>query len=475
MEKLKLSINENGTPKYIQIYGHIKNLIETRELEKNQKLPPIRKLSQSLNVNSSTVIKAYDLLENEGYVYKILGSGCYVKGIKKYEQELNPSLKKESITFDSGTPSLDIFPIDNFKKAINMSLENEGSKLFEYVDGLGYLKLRKCICDYLKSLDINSNEERIQIISGAQQGIDIICKSLIGYGDVIFTEQPTYNGALDIFKSKGAKIVQIPLLEDGIDIGILKQKLEKLKPKFIYLMPNYQNPTGISYSKYKKEKIIKLAKEYNFYIIEDDFLSDFKFYSNDNKTLKYYDKYDKIIYIKSFSKILMPGLRIGFMDIPTDLIAKVSWAKHSSDISTSSLVQGALYYYMKYFDWNVHLSNLEKIYKIRFDKAKYLIENSFKGKLEYINTQGGINFFLGLPKGYSSVDFRNYLSSYGVFILPGRHFFDNQIEDRFFRINIASTDEREIEKGFEIINSNLTYFLDKYRNSLDFKIKDIYF
>ncbi|SHJ54391.1 MocR-like pyridoxine biosynthesis transcription factor PdxR [Tepidibacter formicigenes] len=475
MEKYKFSIEENSIPKYLQIYIKIKEMIQSGELEKNEKLPPIRKLASILNVNNTTIVKSYELLENEGFIYKIVGSGSYVCEIKKYKEDLEFKSNEEIITFDTGNPSLEIFPVEDFKKAINIAVEKEGPSLFNYDEGLGYFNLRVAICDYLKSLDIYSNPQRIQIISGAQQGIDIICKTLINYGDVIFCEEPTYNGALEVFKTKGAKVIQIPILKDGIDLGILKLKLEKIRPKIMYVMPNFQNPTGISYSKEKKQKLLELAKEYDFYILEDDFLSDFKFYSDDNKTLKSYDDCDRVIYIKSFSKILMPGLRIGLMDIPIGLLNKVIWAKYSSDISTSSLVQKSLYYYIRNFNLKIHLKNLEQTYKIRFDKMKGLIEDKFKGRLDFNIPSGGINFFLSLPKGYSSIDFRSYLIDYGVSILPGSYFFDNPIEDRFFRLNIASTSVDKIEKGIEIIDNKLDDFLIKYKNNIDFKNNRLFF
>lgn len=475
MERYKFNVQENGISKYLQIYVKIKEMIQKEELKKNEKLPPIRKLAQVLNVNNSTIVKSYDLLESEGYIYKRIGSGSYVSQIKKYNDDIGLESNKRTITFDIGNPSLDIFPVEDFKKAINMALEKEGASLFDYDEGLGYTDLRMAICDYLKGLDIYSKAEKIQIISGAQQGIDIICKSLINYGDIIFTEEPTYNGALEVFKTRGAKVIQIPMLSDGIDLGILKLKLEKIKPRLLYVMPNFQNPTGISYSKAKKQKLIELAKQYDFYILEDDFLSDFKFYSDDHKTLKSYDDDERIIYIKSFSKILMPGLRIGLMDIPLGLLNKVMWAKYSSDISTSSLVQKSLYYYMRHFNLRIHLKNLEETYKIRFDKTKLLIENKFSEVLDYNMPAGGINFFLGLPKGYSSRDFRDYLINYGVSILPGSYFFDNPIEDRFFRLNIASTSVDKIEKGIEIIDEKLKEFLVKYKNNIDFKNNRLFF
>ena len=278
MERYNIKFNDN-TKKYLQIYNHIKDMILKKELKDHEKLQPIRKLSEFIGVNNTTVVKAYELLENEGYIYKVIGSGTFVSSRNKNE---DIKIKKDGIIhFDNGNPSTYIFPIQDFKNAINIALNKEDSSMFEYEDGLGFEKLRVKMVEYLKSSSIYTNKENIQIISGAQQGIDIVCKGLINYSDVVFIEEPTYNGAIQVFKSRGAKVVSIPMLDDGIDIGILKLKLEKIKPRLMYIMPNFQNPTGISYSTYKKKKLIELAQEYDFYILEDDFISDFKFESKE--------------------------------------------------------------------------------------------------------------------------------------------------------------------------------------------------
>ena len=228
MEKYKLELNKESS-KYLQIYNYIKKLIIDNKIKEHEKLPPIRKLANYMNVNNATIVKVYELLENEGYVYKIVGSGTFVSNMKLKKEK---NIKHEGlIHFDSGNPSADMFPIDDYKKAINMALENDGSTIFDYDEGKGSKDLREKIVQYLKERKINTNSENIQIISGAQQGIDIVCKGLINYSDVVFVEEPTYNGALEVFKSRGAKVISIPMLDDGIDIGILKLKLEKIKPK----------------------------------------------------------------------------------------------------------------------------------------------------------------------------------------------------------------------------------------------------
>lgn len=473
MEKYDINIDE-GSIKYIQVYNHIKNLILEKDIKAHEKLPPIRKLSKYINVNNTTIVKAYELLEKEGYVYKSIGSGTFVSFRKENKETVN--LNKEGIIhFDSGNPSSELFPTNDFKKAINMALSEDDNSIFEYDEGLGDINLREKIVDYLKYIKIDTTKENIQIISGAQQGIDIVCKGIINYLDVVFVEEPTYSGAIQVFKSKGAKIIQIPMLDDGIDIGILKLKLDKVKPKLIYTMPNFQNPTGISYSSYKKKKLIELAEEYDFYIVEDDFISDFKFDSTDNRTIKSYDDKNRVIYIKSFSKLLMPGLRLGIIEIPDELLDKVLWAKYSSDISTPGLIQKSMYYYMEYFNWNNYLKGIEEIYTNKYKLANKLIHDKLGKKLKVRNSDGGINFFIELPRGYLSKDFTDFIFEKGVSVLPGTYFFDNIIEDRFFRINIANTSIAELEKGISIIDENLDEFLKDYKKTIKIKSNKIFY
>lgn len=450
----KFEFDENNK-KYIQVYNRIKNLILDGKLVGDEKLPPIRKLSALLGVNSVTIVKAYDLLENEGYLIKRQGSGCYVSKIKKAR---SISAKSDLYRLDTGNPLADIFPINDFKKAVNMALDDELASLFNYDDGNGIYELKEVMVDYLAGQKIQASPDNIIITSGGQQGIDIISKSLLSYSDVVFIEEPTYSGAIDLLKMRNTRLISIPLLEDGIDIGLLKMKLEKIRPRLLYVMPNFQNPTGISYSEYKKKKLIDLAEEYNFYILEDDFISDFKFLSENNRTLKSYDKYNRVIYIKSFSKILMPGLRMGLMVVPTELVERTVVSKHNSDISTSPLIQKSLYYYMSKFNWDKHTSDMEKIYTDKFLETYKYINKKLGGRLTIIKNKGGINFFLGLNRGFSSRNFVNFMYNKKVALQPGYIYYDLDIEDRFFRINISMETVDRIKEAIDIISYSLDEF-----------------
>lgn len=470
---------------YIQLYKEIKKFIIEGKLNKNEKLPPIRKLAGLLEVNNVTVVKSYHILEEEGLVYKKVGSGTYISpdfityiSNEKEYQEVNKGvgslslieqgqiqLKDNMINFASATPRAELFPVDHFKQALNEALDRDKGRVFDYQESQGYLPLRKALVEYIKEYNILTDVDNLQVISGAQQGIDIIAKALLNYGDLVIVESPSYAGAIASFRSRGAKIIDVNLLEDGIDIEDLEKKIRIFKPKFIYLMPNFQNPTGISYSFMKKQEIIRLCKKYRVYIVEDDYLSDLNFYSKDNSTLKSLDTNNElVIYVKSFSKIFMPGLRLGFLVAPSIFYDHLIFAKHLSDISTSGLLQRALELYISKGTWKEHIQYMEKRYKTNFDTMIKSIEKYLPTEVECIYPKGGVNFWFKLPQNISSKKFYEEAINKNVALAPGNLFFIHQKDDYHFRLSIASVSNDEIDKGMSIISSII-------RNTIDGPIK----
>lgn len=472
---------------YIQLFEKIRQMIMDGRIKSNEKLPPIRQLADKLGVNNSTIVNAYALLEKEGFVYKKIGSGTFVTSqheepIKDAILQKHPldedlrlmdrgqiQIKENMISFASATPTSDLFPVEDFKVLLNEVLDRDKGDAFSYQESQGYYPLRESLVDYLEKYNIQTNPQNIQIISGAQQGIDVISKAFVNYRDTIIVESPTYTGAIGTFKSRGAKIVTVPILQDGIDLEILEESIQTHKPKLIYLMPNFQNPTGYSYSREKKLKVIELADKYNVLIVEDDYLSDLSFYSQDNTTLKSLDKNGSIIYIKSFSKIFMPGLRLGFLVIPQRISHQILAAKHTSDISTSGLNQRVFDLYLRKGIWKKHIKYMEQIYKERFDVMKSCLDKYMGDKgLEYIVPQGGLNFWFALPKGYSSNQLYLEAAKNNILILPGSIFFTSQNESRFFRLSIASVYPKDIEIGIKNLASVIGKFLDKDMNKRKF-------
>lgn len=453
---------------YIQLYKKIKKMIIDSELKTNTKLPTIRKLASVLDVNNVTIVNAYNALEKEGFVYKRVGSGTFVSDISTEDSlthdEAGCANNNNIINFAVTAPPESLFPIEDIKEAINKVLDRDKGMAFSYQQSQGYPPLRKSIENYLTRFNIDTSKENIQIISGAQQGIDILSKALIDYGDVVFTENPTYSGALAVFKSRSARVISIDIDSDGINIIDLENKLRSFKPKFIYVMPIFQNPTGFSYSLSKKYKILELAKKHDFYIIEDDYLSDILFNNEENITLKSLDKEDRVIYIKSFSKISMPGLRLAFAVIPKTLYTDVLSAKHISDISTSGIIQRAFEVYLNSDSFDKNLKNIEAIYIDRFNKMIDCIREYIHGDIKYTLPEGGLNFWFSLPDGYSANELYRVCLEQDISISPGSVFNIDKTDNEHFRLSIASLDTNSIEKGMIKFSGVLNDFLKEYKN-----------
>lgn len=454
---------------YIQLYEKIKEMILDGRLKHETKLPTIRALAQSLDVNNITIVNSYNKLEEEGYIYKKVGSGSYVKKLDQtYDDDTSCDTGDDKvINFASTAPTPNLFPMKEIKESIIEVLDKDNCNAFTYQDPKGFPPLRKSLRDYLRGLGIYSNEDSIQIISGAQQGIDIISKALIDYEDIVFVEEFTYTGAIGVFNSRGASTVGIKLENNGLSIQDLEEKLKFMKPKFLYLMPNFHNPTGCSYSLSKMENILELAHIYNFYIIEDDYLSDLEFMGHKNITMKSLDtgKKERVIYIKSFSKLFMPGLRIAFIVIPDELSHEVSSAKHISDISTPGLIQRSFNTYMRKGEWDQNLKRVNRIYDLRHRIMTNAIETYMPKEIEYNQVDGGFNFWFKLPDGYLSDDLYEYLMDKGIIIAPGKIFDINDDDYGYFRLSVTSMDSDEIEESMILLTEEIKKFLKKDNRS----------
>ena len=472
---------DSSIPMYIQVAEYIERLIKNRKLNTGDKLPPIRKLAGTLDVNNVTIVNAYKLLENKGLVNSIIGSGYYVSEqeysygtfngpvidnnaqgeVLQCENNLklmtNGQIEVTSTTinFASATPDPGNFPFESFKAALNEVMDRDKGYAFGYQESNGYEPLRESLCDYfLRESGISASADNIQIVSGAQQGIDIIGKSLLNSGDYVITENPTYTGASAVFKSRGANVIGIPMESDGINLAMLESSIITYRPKLIYVMTQFQNPTTISYSIDKLKKLLSLAEKYNIFIVEDDSLSGLSYDSNYvGTTLKSMDYNDRVIYIKSFSKLLMPGLRIGFIVSPDKLLQGFMAAKHTTDISSSGLIQRALQLYFKNGHWEEHLNYMKDIYR-----EKYLTMVEELKKLQdlgavYTNPMGGLNFWITLPKNISASKLYDECSREDVLIVPCTVFYVNKDKnkDNAIRISYAATSISDIHEGISII------------------------
>ncbi len=271
---------------------------------------------------------------------------------------------------------------------------------------------------------------------------------------------PTYYGAINTF-SEIAKMISVPLEEDGINIEELEKILQKNKVDFIYTMINFESPTGISWSTEKKKKILELSEKYNFTIIEDDCHSHLYYYNNITTPLKTMDRKNKVIYINSFSKLIMPGLRLGYMIVPTNLISDIIAAKFSADISSAGLLQLALHLFIKRGYLEPHIEKLRAVFKEKYELTLSLLKEIKEIELPYI-PNGGFYIWIKLPKGLNSNVFYNVLKERHVSILPDSVFYINdEQENDHIRLSFAAVTKEEIIRGIEIIKKSLEEFSQK--------------
>ena len=455
-------IFQEEIPKYVQISNHIKRLIETKNIEDGEKLPTIREYTNYLGVNKVTIINAYNKLQNDGFAYQKVGSGTYAKVkevrrsfSKEYSRvfrKLSSGNTKDAIDFAGETNNEVVFPIEEFKSIINKVLDRDGAEALIKQEAFGYYNLRSTINKVFWENSLNI--EDLLIVSGAQQGIDIVSKAILNINDNVIVEKPTYAGALSVFKFRRANVFEIPIDEDGINIKKFEEILKKNKIKCFYTMSYFQNPTGISYSREKKIKILELANKYDFYIIEDDYLSELIFDENiKHEPFRVLDNNDRVIYIKSFSKIFLPGIRLGYIICPKKFRESIQNSKVNTDIATSTLMQRALEMYIKEGYWIKYIDNLKSGYIKRYELMKKLIKENLSEYVTFMDPKGGLSFYLNIKdKEIKSKKLFYKLKVKGVYITPGAIFYrELNLGESYFKIGFSQVTEDEISRGINII------------------------
>lgn len=474
MKKLFVDFKPNGeAPVYIQIKDYIKDMILRGMLQKNEKLPSTRDLAATLNVSRNTVVTSYEFLQDEGFIYMVKGKGAYVEDLHiaseenwnvDWKDEINKYctmaeeldiIKHEAkwvkgmISFKSISPDEKLFNIDDLKKAFLNRISIEGEKLLNYGYAKGYKPLIEYLLKYLKNKGINIENKDILITNGFTEGFDIILSCLTEKGDKIVCENPTHNTAIKIMKLHELDICGISMDSTGINEEQLEKLLSKEQVKLSYLIPSYHNPTGTVMSSDKRINVYKLLKKYNIPIVEDGFNEELRYSGAHLSPLAALSAHgNSVIYIGSFSKVLFPGMRIGWILADKKLISYLESVKRSRNIHTSFIDQGILYEYLIEGNFEKYIKKVRKVYKEKYEIAikyaeKYIPSAEIFG-------EGGLHIFIRI-KGLDSRKLLNSCMKNGVIFTPGDIFYtDGQGKDTF-RLGFARLSDAEIEKGIKII------------------------
>lgn len=465
---------KSDSPLYIQLSLKIADMIRQGQISSGEKLPSIRALSSQLKVNNVTVVSAYKKLCNEGFIEASRGSGYYVRQPSQrfvisgtnvppdevYSSEDIQLLHKgsmlygvQSLNMASTSPSLDMLNFVDIKSSVLATLENDGVEAFDFQDAQGYLLLREEIVRQLAIDGVHVKANNIHIVSGAQQGLDICAKALLNPSDTVVVEAPTYSGALAVFKTRGVNIERLQIEENGPDMEKLAQVLRRHKPKLIYSIPAYHNPTGYVYSDEKKQELIRLANAFGCYILEDDYLREMTYEGSTPKSLKSIDTTDRVILVKSYSKLLLPGLRIAFMVVPEEINNQITIAKHTTDIFTSGLIQRTFYRFLQGDNWRNHLGNIVPYYSKRYEHMKLAMKNILPKDVTYSYPKGGFSFWIKLPAFVDISSLYYMANTRGLSFVPGNIFSSDRYPiNNYIRLSFAQVNDEAIDKGIYILN-----------------------
>ena len=360
------------------------------------------------------------------------------------------------ISFAGGMPNPVSFPEKELSKSMQRVVEKCGSKVFQYSITAGLPDLRKYIADrYNKKFNLGITENNIIITTGSQQALDLLAKVLIDKGDKVLVEKPGYLGALQAFSQYRPEFVEIELENDGMNISELKEAVKTKNIKFGYIVPNFQNPTGVSYSAEKREQLFKIMEENNFLLIEDDPYGELRF---SGETLPYVaaGKTTNSVLLGSFSKTITPGMRLGYMITKNDeLLLAVNTAKEAADLHTNIFAQYVIWDYLMHNNFDEHITKIKNLYREQSSAMVEAIKEFFPKGIKHTTPQGGMFLWVTLPQGVSSMELFDKAIKNKVAFVPGDPFYVTERNVNALRLNYTNASPETIREGIKRLGNIL--------------------
>lgn len=474
---------KSKVPLFKQVVSQLIKKIENDTLSAGEKLPSTRKFAEKLGVNRATIYKAYQELWALGYIESRSGSYSYVRDRRicrtqeccekkssiDWEKTINPNaenvyqyhkkvfypfsksnfeLSNEIIDFTQLHPDSRLYPLKDFKRAFNLAISKLETNFLDYGENEGYLPLRKFISTRMRLHGILTNTDEILITNGAQNAIDLLLKLLIQPGSRVFIESPTYSMILSALRFYNCDVIPIPMTETGADINAIKEEIKKGAPAFFYTMTNCQNPTGVTTSQEHREQLLEIFEKANVPIIEDAFEEEMKYFGKITMPIKSMDVNNQVIYIGSFSKILFPGIRLGWISAPKECIERLTTLKRTSDLNSPMPIQAVIEQFCNNGFYDIHIKKINKIYKKRMQLTLDLLKGIKNPKVKWHIPSGGYTVWITLEKLELSYEELNDLFfNFKIKLSLGRDFFAFPVQKRHFRLSIARLNEDEITTG----------------------------
>lgn len=490
------------TPLYLQIRSQIRQLILANELPPGFRLPPERKLAATLGVNRTTVVNAYHELVADGLIQPHVGKGTIVSAplasehfsfdrfdignsealhtpvqpmswqnfyTKQSERMYNPVLasildeigEEDQISFALGSPAGEYYPLEEFRKISQEVMLPGNWQAFEYGPTIGHYPLRKYLGEWLSHRGIRTQAQSIMILSGSQQGLDLLAKVFLEPGDYIVMEEPSFLGAIGVFKTAGARILTVPLDQEGLRTDLLDQILSRHRPKFIYTLPTFQNPSGAKMSLSRRQELLKLAYQYHVPIVEDDPYSELYYEGQSSPSLKSLDEHEHVIYLGTFSKMLFPGLRLGWCVAPSPVLEQLALAKQHVDLHTSTTAQWLMTEFCHQGLLDKHLTMVRNQYKRQLNAMVTALTKFAPPGLSWAMPEGGYYLWCELPPGIKAATLLTKAAEKKVTFVPGNAFYINSGGKDRIRLCFSRHSEETIREGICRLCEAISEILDQ--------------
>ncbi|WP_144568647.1 aminotransferase-like domain-containing protein [Bacillus pseudomycoides] len=452
--------------KYLNVLNDLESMIQKGEIKEGRKLPSIRSLVSQYECNKATIIRALHELEKRHIIYSVPQSGYYVvKKMGDYEED-----ETENFDFASSAPDPDVFPYLDFQHCINKAIDTYKNDLFIYGTPKGLPSLISIVQKQLANYQVFAKEENIFITSGVQQALVILTSiPFPNQNETILIEQPSYHLFIEYLETNRTPVIGIKRTAKGIDLFELEKIFRTGKIKFFYTIPRFHHPLGTSYSKKEKEKIISLAKKYNVFIVEDDYLADLE--QNPKVDPLYsYDNSSHVIYLKSYSKIIFPGLRVGVAVILASIAEAFHKYKKLLDIDSSMISQAALEIYIKSGMFERHKQKIQLSYYVRSKALSGALEEAYKENQHlFCKTESkiGIHTCLSLHKSIVTETLIKNLGQNQIFIeTVDKNYLSSFRKEKLLKLNVSNMKEDKIRIGIHRVIEEM-----KQVNRVDFHFK----
>lgn len=361
---------------------------------------------------------------------------------------LKVAIDPNIISFAGGLPNRELFPARELTQATNEVFEIYGNDIFQYSNSEGYIKLREYIAKNYRKKNLDIPAENILITNGAQQGLDLLGKVMLNDGDGVIIEEPGYLGAIQAFSLYNPKFSPVAVSANGMDINELKSAVSEGKNKLIYTVPNFQNPSGITYSLQNREELAGVLGDKEIFLIEDDPYGELRFSGTPKPSFKNFLPKQTIL-LGSFSKIVVPGFRIGWIVAPDEIFEKLLVAKQASDLHTCHFTQYIIYQYLMHNDINSHIQKIVRKYGEQCTSMLDSIDRYFPDTVQSTRPEGGMFLWVTLPAEMSAMDLFNLSVKEKVVFVPGDPFYVNRNSTNTLRLNFSCVDSDTIQTGIK--------------------------